>query len=56
MPRKDEYRIYAELVQFHPSRRRGTSSRVIPRLQPRERRTAEEKKKSTTTATEKQKF
>jgi hypothetical protein len=39
----DKYRIYAELLQLHPSRRRETSSRIIPRLQPCERRTAKEK-------------
>jgi hypothetical protein len=26
---KDEYRIYAELLQLHPSRRRETSSSII---------------------------
>jgi hypothetical protein len=40
MPRKDEYRIYADLLQLHPSRRRETSSSVVSRMQPRERRTA----------------
>jgi hypothetical protein len=29
MPRKDKYRIYSELLQLHPSIRRGTSSSVI---------------------------
>jgi hypothetical protein len=43
MPRKDEYRIYAEMLQLRPTRRRESSSSVIPRLQPCERRTAKEK-------------
>jgi hypothetical protein len=43
MSRKDEYKICAELLQLRPDRRRETSSSVIPRLQPCERRTAEEK-------------
>jgi hypothetical protein len=43
MPRKDEHRIYAELLQLHHNRRRETSSSVISRMQPRERRTAKEK-------------
>jgi hypothetical protein len=47
MPRKDEYRIYAELLQLHPTKRRESSSSVILRLQPCERRTA---KKSTTSS------
>jgi hypothetical protein len=42
MPWKDKYRIYAELLQFNPSRRE-TSSSVVSRLQPYERTTAKEK-------------
>jgi hypothetical protein len=42
MPRKDKYRIYTELLQLHPSRRRGTSSSVVSRMQARERRIAKE--------------
>jgi hypothetical protein len=41
MPRKDEYRIYAELLQLHPSRWRETSSSDISRMQPCERRSAQ---------------
>jgi hypothetical protein len=41
MPRKDEYRTYAELLQLHSSRRE-TSSSVI-QLQSCERRTAKDK-------------
>jgi hypothetical protein len=40
MPRKDEYRIYAEMLQLHTNGRRESSSSVIPRLQAFERRTA----------------
>jgi hypothetical protein len=40
---KYKYRIYAELLQLNLSRRRGTSSSIILRLQPCERRTAKEK-------------
>jgi hypothetical protein len=43
MPRKEEYTIYAEMLQLHPTRRRESSSSVIPRMQPRERRTVKEK-------------
>jgi hypothetical protein len=43
MPRKDEYRIYDEMLQLHTNRRRKTSSSIIPRLQPYERVTAKEK-------------
>jgi hypothetical protein len=35
-------RIYAELLQLHP-RRRKTLSSFMPRLEPRERRTSKEK-------------
>jgi hypothetical protein len=48
---KIEYRIYADLLQLHPSRRRGTSSSVILRMQPLERRTAEEKSKASSQGT-----
>jgi hypothetical protein len=41
-PRRDEYRIYAEMLQLHPNRRRESSSSVIPRLQPCERRRAQQ--------------
>jgi hypothetical protein len=41
MPQKDKYRIYAEMLQLHPSRRE-TSSSIILKLQPCERRTAKE--------------
>jgi hypothetical protein len=41
---EDEHRIYAELLQLHPSRRE-TSSSVISRLQPCERRTAQQSPK-----------
>jgi hypothetical protein len=50
IPRKDEYGIYAEMLQLHPTRRRESSSSVTPRLQPCERRTAKEK--STTSSQE----
>jgi hypothetical protein len=40
MSQKDGYRIYAELLQWHPSRRRETSFNVISRMQPCERRRA----------------
>jgi hypothetical protein len=40
---KDKYRIYGELLQLHHSGRRETSSNIISRLQPCERRTAKEK-------------
>jgi hypothetical protein len=43
MPRKDEYRIYTEMLQLHPNRRREYSTSVIPRLQPYERGGAKEK-------------
>jgi hypothetical protein len=43
VPRKDEYRMYAEMLQLHPKKRRESSSSVIPRLQPCQRRTAKEK-------------
>jgi hypothetical protein len=40
---KEKYRIHTELLQLHPRRRRETSSSIILRLQPCERRTAKEK-------------
>jgi hypothetical protein len=43
MARTDKYRIYAELLQLHPSGRRETSSSFMSKMQPRERRTAKEK-------------
>jgi hypothetical protein len=38
MPRKDEYRIRAEILQLLPSRRTETTSSFISRMQSRERR------------------
>jgi hypothetical protein len=35
-------RMYVELLQLHPNRRRETSSSVIPRLYPHERRSEKE--------------
>jgi hypothetical protein len=40
---KRKRRNYAQLLQLHPSRRRETSSRIILRLQPCEKRTAKER-------------
>jgi hypothetical protein len=40
------YRIYVKLLQLHPGRRRETSSSIILRLQPCERRTAQEKSRT----------
>jgi hypothetical protein len=48
---KSEYRIYVVLLQLRPSRRRETSSGVIPRMQPREKRTAKEKSKTSSQGT-----
>jgi hypothetical protein len=47
MPRKDEHRIYADLLQLHLNRRRET----IPRPQPYGSRTAKEKSKTSSEGT-----
>jgi hypothetical protein len=48
--------MYTELMQLHPSRRRETSSSIILRMQPHERKTAKEKSTTISQETERMFF